>query len=60
MTIQGKASTIVDHWPGDEPGDRLAGWYIISLDADGTCYDAIGPYDSEAEAIRIMEENVIA
>ena len=34
----------------------MTGWYIVSLEADGTSYDAIGPYDSEAEANLIMKE----
>ncbi|MGX9944989.1 hypothetical protein ACTG4Q_21225 [Bradyrhizobium denitrificans] len=46
--------TIIHHHAGDDAYD--AGWYIISLDTDGTAFDAIGPFDSEAEAQRTIEE----
>lgn len=45
-------STIIDYWYDEDPA--VAGWYIFSLEADGTCYDAIGPYDSEVEALLVM------
>jgi hypothetical protein len=46
--------TIVDYHPGSDAYD--AGWYIVYLETDGTCYDAIGPYDTEAEANRVLKE----
>lgn len=55
---EAKASTIVEYHKGDEAYD--AGWYIIYLDADGTSYDASGPYDTEAEAIRLTENSEVA
>lgn len=32
------------------------GWWILDMDADGFCYDAVGPYDSEEEALRVVHE----
>jgi len=48
--------TIIHYHPGDDAYE--AGWYVISLDTDGRAFDAIGPFDSEAEVQRIIEETV--
>lgn len=39
----------------DSPSDEVDqhGWYIVEYDNQGYSYDAIGPYDSEAEAIEV-------
>src|ERR1700732_965709 len=58
MTGEPQATTIIKCLPPEEVGEELAGWYIIYLDADGTSYDAIGPYDSEDEAKRILKETI--
>lgn len=54
MSAEARVITIIHHHAGDDAYD--AGWYIISLDTDGTAFDAIGPFDSEAEAQRTIEE----
>jgi hypothetical protein len=55
MTETPKAYEKVEHYDGEgEPKD--AGWYIVYYDADGAGYDAVGPYESEAFAIEIMEK----
>jgi hypothetical protein len=48
-------SIIIIHHPGDDGYEE--GWYIVFLDPDGTAWDAIGAFDTEDEAIRILEEN---
>lgn len=47
-------NTIIDFHPGNEAYD--GGWYIMSIDEDGYCFDAIGPYDTEEEAKRYLVE----
>lgn len=59
MTQQ-PSKTFVKHLPPEEVGEELSLWWIISVDVmpDGTeqSYDAIGPYDSEAEASRFLNQ----
>ncbi|ARQ95288.1 hypothetical protein [Bradyrhizobium phage BDU-MI-1] len=58
MTEQ-QSRTFVKHLPPEEVGEELAGWWIISVDVmpDGSeqSYDAVGPYDSKAEAERLAD-----
>ncbi|TYO65408.1 hypothetical protein FXV83_15850 [Bradyrhizobium hipponense] len=49
-----QGSTIIHHHPGCDAYD--AGWYIVWLEPDGTSFDTIGPFDTDAEAARILEE----
>jgi hypothetical protein len=60
MTGEPQATTIVKHLPPEEVGEDLAGWFIIHLDPDGTCFDAIGPFDTDSDANRILKENASA
>jgi len=57
MTSEPQATTIIKHLPPEEVGEDLAGWYIIHLDPDGTCFDHIGAFDTKADAERILQEN---
>lgn len=51
----------VRHWFDDDArrrGDDWSGWYIVFVDGEGEPFDAIGPYDSEGFARRmIADEN---
>lgn len=51
------SKTIVRFLPPEEVGEDQAGWWILHLDHDGEdgCYDAAGPYDTQAEAERLAE-----
>ncbi|MEY9138617.1 hypothetical protein ABIE79_010145 [Bradyrhizobium diazoefficiens] len=53
------SKTIVKFLPPEEVGQELSGWWILSIDGDdenaeGSCFDAIGPYDSKEEAERLL------
>lgn len=52
------SKTIVKFLPPEEVGEELSGWWILSIDGDenaeGSCWDAIGPYDSKEEAERLL------
>lgn len=51
------SKTIVKFLPPEEVGEELSGWWILSIDGDdaeGSCFDAIGPYDSKEEAERLL------
>lgn len=47
----------VEHLGDEDPA--LIGWWIVYYDDDHTCYDAVGPYISEEEALRIQKEHPI-
>jgi hypothetical protein len=44
---------ILDH-PGCDAYDK--GFYIVFLEEDGTAFDTIGPFDTEADAKQILED----
>ncbi len=48
----------VRHWFDDDAIERRAdmtGWFIVSIDADGEQWDAIGPFESEDDARRQID-----
>lgn len=49
--------TKIEHLePSTDIDQDQAGWYIVEYDESGYSYDAIGPYDSKAEAERVCRE----
>jgi hypothetical protein len=61
--------TIVKFLPDEEAGEGMGGWWILHMedldgdmgpDGEGYCWDAVGPFESEDEAKRILKENASA
>jgi hypothetical protein len=60
------SKTVIKFLTDEEAGEGLGGWWILCLedlngdmgpDGEGYCWDAVGPYESEEEAKRILCEN---
>jgi homoserine acetyltransferase len=49
----------VRYWDGVDGEDQdasMEGWYVVDIDAEGSVYDATGPYDTEKAATDLMTE----
>ncbi|WP_316196719.1 hypothetical protein [Bradyrhizobium sp. SZCCHNS3053] len=58
MTAKPASKTITHFHPGDEAYEK--GWYLVELDEAGFGVDAIGAFDSEAEAAKHIPEKQAA
>jgi hypothetical protein len=64
------SKTIVKFLPPEDVGEDQSGWWILHMEprddgdmgpnGEGYSWDAVGPFDTEDEAKRILKENASA